>query len=65
MAGGISGAFLGLSQLPSYFVEMVHDRGTWKFAELKELTLACYQLKKTVPLNLDTQPHDPQNNDNA
>jgi ADP-ribosylglycohydrolase len=45
MAGAISGAYLGLSAIPSAPAHQLTDRGTWKFDELVDLAHKCYEIK--------------------
>jgi ADP-ribosylglycohydrolase len=45
MAGAISGACLGLDELPRQLSRRVTDRGTWGFDELVELAHLCHRLR--------------------
>jgi ADP-ribosylglycohydrolase len=45
MAGAISGAHLGLDQIPRQLARRVTDQGTWGFDELVELAHLCHRLK--------------------
>ena len=45
MAGAISGAYLGLHEIPQNLAWRVTDRGTWAFEELVELSYSCHRLK--------------------
>jgi ADP-ribosylglycohydrolase len=45
MAGAISGAYLGLTAIPSYLTHYLTDRKTWGFNELVELAHRCYEIK--------------------
>lgn len=45
MAGAISGAYLGLSAIPSDLTHYLTDRRTWGFNELVELAYRCYEIK--------------------
>ena len=47
MAGAISGASLGESALPSQWVSLLQDRGTWTAPELRALTNNIYAHKHT------------------
>ena len=47
MAGAISGAYLGLEQLPADLAFSLTDQGTWGFTELVELAHAAYALKSS------------------
>jgi ADP-ribosylglycohydrolase len=48
MAGAISGAYLGISALPSRLTGHLTDRGTWKLDELVALAHQCYEIKKRL-----------------
>lgn len=41
IAGAISGARVGVSQLPEHLVARLNDRGQWRAADLIELTNSC------------------------
>jgi len=45
MAGAISGAYLGISAIPSHLTQYLTDRKTWEFDELVALAHKCYELK--------------------
>ncbi|MEW6418784.1 MAG: ADP-ribosylglycohydrolase family protein [Nitrospirota bacterium] len=45
MAGAISGAYLGLSAIPSNLLSYLTDRGKWGFNELVELAHQCYEIR--------------------
>lgn len=45
MAGAISGAYLGITSIPSDLATLVIDQGTWGYAELTELAHTCYDTK--------------------
>ncbi|MDX6380979.1 MAG: hypothetical protein QOI57_2003, partial [Rubrobacteraceae bacterium] len=45
MAGAISGAHLGVNELPRQLSRRVTDRGTWGFDELVELAHLCHRLR--------------------
>ena len=45
MAGAISGAYLGLDEIPRFLARRVTDQGTWSFDELVELAHLCHRLK--------------------
>jgi ADP-ribosylglycohydrolase len=45
MAGAISGAYLGISAIPSHLTGYITDRGTWKFDELIALAHQCHEIK--------------------
>ena len=45
MAGAISGAYLGISAIPSRFTGLLTDRGEWRFEELVTLAHQCYEIK--------------------
>ncbi len=45
MAGAISGAYLGISVIPSDVAHRITDRGTWQFDELEGLANQCYDIK--------------------
>ena len=46
MAGAVSGAYLGIGEIPSRLTGYLNDRGTWKLDALVELTHQCYEIKK-------------------
>ncbi len=45
MAGAISGAYLGMSAIPSGLAHYLTDRGTWGFDDLVALAHQCYEIK--------------------
>ena len=45
MAGAISGAYLGISAIPSRFTGLLTDRGKWRYDELVTLAHQCYEIK--------------------
>jgi ADP-ribosylglycohydrolase len=45
MAGAISGAYLGISAIPSPLANCLNDRGTWRLEELVALAHQCYEIK--------------------
>jgi ADP-ribosylglycohydrolase len=45
MAGAISGAYLGISAIPSLLSNYLTDRGTWRYDNLVELAHQCYKIK--------------------
>jgi ADP-ribosylglycohydrolase len=45
MAGAISGARLGLAQLPEDPAQGLTDQGTWGYSELVELAHECHALR--------------------
>jgi ADP-ribosylglycohydrolase len=45
MAGAISGAYLGISAIPSNLIARLTDRKTWGFNELIDLAHRCYEIK--------------------
>ncbi|HEV8573504.1 MAG TPA: ADP-ribosylglycohydrolase family protein, partial [Dehalococcoidia bacterium] len=47
MAGAISGAYLGLEQLPTDLAFSLSDQGTWGFTELVERAHAAFTLKSS------------------
>lgn len=46
MAGAISGAYLGISAIPSDLSSRLTDRGTWRYDELVQLAHRCYEMKQ-------------------
>ena len=44
MTGTISGAFLGLSNLPKNFVKIVNDKDGWLSQDLEKLAKDCYEI---------------------
>lgn len=52
MAGAISGAYLGISAIPSHLLNYLTDRGTWNYNELIELAHQCYEIKLGSGLNI-------------
>ena len=46
MAGAVSGAYLGIGEIPSRLTGYLNDRGTWKLDALVELAHQCYEIKK-------------------
>lgn len=47
IAGALSGVYNGMSAIPDYLVEKVHDRGNWKGPELQELSDELYTTLRT------------------
>eukprot|EP00026_Physarum_polycephalum_P009057 Phypoly_transcript_09168.p1 GENE.Phypoly_transcript_09168~~Phypoly_transcript_09168.p1 ORF type:complete len:260 (+),score=18.13 Phypoly_transcript_09168:611-1390(+) len=45
MAGALSGAYLGLSQIPENWASHVHDKSHTKLEDFTNLVQACYQIK--------------------
>lgn len=45
MAGAISGAYLGMSAVPTHLAQQLNDRGTWGFEALLELARRSFQIK--------------------
>jgi ADP-ribosylglycohydrolase len=45
MSGAISGAYLGLDEIPGQLARRVTDQGTWGFDELVGLARLCHRLK--------------------
>lgn len=52
MAGAISGAYLGISAIPSDLTNYLTDRGTWRYNELVELAHQCHLLVMGSGLNI-------------
>ena len=48
MTGAIAGARAGLEALPGHLTERLHDRQTWREAELVELAYDCFEIATTV-----------------
>ena len=46
MAGAVSGAYLGIGEVPPRLTGYLNDRGTWKLDALVELAHQCYEIKK-------------------
>jgi len=44
MTGAISGAYLGLSALPSHLTRRIQDQGEWKYAQLVILAQQCHSV---------------------
>jgi len=45
MAGAVSGAYLGISAIPSHLSGYLTDRTTWGRDELIDLAHKCYEIK--------------------
>jgi ADP-ribosylglycohydrolase len=42
MTGAVSGAWVGLEELPSHLTGRLNDMGTWRYSELIDLSERCY-----------------------
>ena len=47
MAGALSGAYLGMENLPEDLASHLTDQETWGFGELRELALDLFEMKVT------------------
>ncbi len=45
MAGAISGAYLGIDEIPHELSVLVHDKDSWGYSELTILANTCYEIK--------------------
>ncbi|HPJ94839.1 MAG TPA: ADP-ribosylglycohydrolase family protein [Deltaproteobacteria bacterium] len=45
MAGAISGAYLGIGEIPGELAVLVNDKGSWGYSELTNLANTCYEIK--------------------
>jgi ADP-ribosylglycohydrolase len=54
MAGAISGARLGLPALPEALLDKLHDRGSWRYADLVTLAERCFaaRFRERAPARL-------------
>jgi ADP-ribosylglycohydrolase len=45
MAGAISGAYLGIENLPQNLAEHLTDQGEWGYEDLIQLAVTLYEIK--------------------
>ncbi len=45
MTGAISGAFLGIKEIPQEWASLLTDQNSWGYEELMEIATSCYNIK--------------------